>query len=341
MFYFAWMCAAEPAGLNKSEATLELPYSRSTGPVVGAFLTGLRDGRIVGARCGDRVLCPPLEYDPETAAPLDGDMIEVGPGGTVGAWTWVAEPTRKHPFPHPFAFAFITLDGADTPLVHAIDAGSPDAMSTGMRVAAQFGADRHGAITDLWFVPEAEAANQDITPGDEPVTVTEHLISLQIRERLYPHRIRFAEGLRRGEIIGQRSPASGKVFVPARGYDNLERVTMSEADDVVVADRGAVSAFTVITPVEYYGQKETEPYIRASILLDGTDQAIMGVDLRDIPVSDMRVGLRLQAEWRPSAERDVSGLDNRWGGAWESVIERWEPTGEPDVDPRQLQDYAF
>jgi uncharacterized OB-fold protein len=308
---------------------------------MGPFLTGLRDGKILGNRCGDRVLCPPLEYDPDTGATLDPDFVEVGPGGTVTSWTWVAEPTRKHPFSHPFAFALIQLDGADTPMLHAIDAGSIDAMSTGMRVAAQYRDERVGAITDVFFVPEAKAKQQTIKPGDEPVTITEHLISLQISEPLSPHRVRFAKGLLDGKIIGQRSPMSGKVYVPGRGYDNLERVRMSEADDVVVSDRGTVSSFTVITPVQYYGQKETEPYIRCSILLDGADQPIIGVDIRDIPLDEFHVGMRLQAVWLPPEQRSVDQLDNRWGGAWEAVIGRWERTGEPDVDPAQLRDHTW
>jgi uncharacterized OB-fold protein len=324
--------------------TLEYPYTRTTGPVMGAFLTGLRDGKILGNRCGGRVLCPPLEYDPDTAAPLDSSpdgFVEVGPAGTVKSWTWVARPTRKHPFDHPFAFALIQLDGADTPFVHAIDAGGPDEISAGMRVVAQYRDERHGAITDVYFVPEANAKHQDITPGEEPVTITEHLISLEVNEPLYPHRRRFAEGLLNGRILGQRSPVSGKVYVPSLGYDNIERTEMTEADDVEVADVGSISSYTVITPVQYYGQKETEPYIRASILLDGADSPIIGVDIRDIPVEEFRVGMRVKAVWKPEAERDVSELGNRFGGAWEGVIARWEPTGEPDVDPRPLQEFAF
>jgi uncharacterized OB-fold protein len=320
---------------------IEYPYERTTGPVVGAFLGGLRDGRILGTRCGDRVLVPPLEYDPDTAAPLDGQLVEVGPGGTVTAWTWVAEPTRKHPFDHPFAFALILLDGADVPFVHAVDAGSIDAMSSGMRVAAQFRDERVGAITDVFFVPESAAVAQHVEPTGESLTMTTHLISLEVTEPLAPHRERFRQGLADGKIIGQRSPASGKVYVPSRGYDAMERVQMTEADDVVVADRGAISSFTVITPVQYYGQQETEPYIRASILLDGTDSPIIGVDIRGADIEGVRVGMRVQAVWRPPEERNTDDLDNRWGGAWESVIERWEPTGEPDDDPRPLQQYAF
>jgi hypothetical protein len=51
--------------------------------------------------------------------------------------------------------------------------------------------------------------------------------------------------------------------------------------------------------------------------------------------------MRVRAVWKPPAERDVSDLGNRYGGSWEGVIERWEPTGEPDVDPRPLQEFAF
>ena len=50
--------------------------------------------------------------------------------------------------------------------------------------------------------------------------------------------------------------------------------------------------------------------------------------------------MRVRAVWKPRSERDLDDVDNRWG-AWDTVIERWEPTGEPDMDPRPLQQYAF
>jgi hypothetical protein len=138
--------------------TIEFPYTRTLGPVYGAFLTGLRDGQLLGITANDgRVLCPPTEWDPTTGDALDVDLVEVGPGGVVETWAWVTEPTRKHPLDHPFAFALIKLDGADTALLHAVDAGSLDAMSTGMRVTARFKdrADRLGHIADVAFVPES------------------------------------------------------------------------------------------------------------------------------------------------------------------------------------------
>ena len=43
--------------------TMEFPYTRTTGPVVGPFLTGLRDGRILGGRCGDvDLFAQPIDF---------------------------------------------------------------------------------------------------------------------------------------------------------------------------------------------------------------------------------------------------------------------------------------
>jgi uncharacterized protein len=140
---------------------LEFPggYQRSTGPVVGRFLTGLRDGRLLGVRTPTgRVLVPPTEYDPATGDALGADedgWTEVGPGGTVTTWAWVVSPRAKHPLDRPFAWALIRLDGADTGLLHAVDAGSEQRMRSGLRVRPRWRAVRTGHITDLeCFEPE-------------------------------------------------------------------------------------------------------------------------------------------------------------------------------------------
>jgi hypothetical protein len=134
---------------------LEYPYTRSLGPVVGRFLTGLRDGHIVGIKSADgRVLVPPVEYDPGTADPLS-EFVEVGQAGVVTTWAWVSAPRAKHPLHTPFAWALIRLDGADSALLHAVDAASEGVMSTGMRVRARWRAERSGHITDIeCFEPE-------------------------------------------------------------------------------------------------------------------------------------------------------------------------------------------
>jgi uncharacterized OB-fold protein len=128
---------------------IEYPFSRTTGPVVGAFMTGLREGFLVGIRAGDgRVLVPPTEYDPATGEDLH-EVVEVGPAGTVTTWAWVRSPMPKHPLGRPFAWALIRPDGADTAMLGAVDAGSPDAIATGARVEPVWAEEREGSITDL------------------------------------------------------------------------------------------------------------------------------------------------------------------------------------------------
>lgn len=154
-----------------SAHVLEYPYSRSVGPVLGAFLTGLRDGRILGATGSTGVVVPPTEYDPATAE-ATGELVEVGPAGTVESWAWVSEPAPQHPLERPFAWVLVRLDGATTSMLHVLDAGSPEAVVTGMRVEAAFvpEADRVGRIQDIRaFVPATgKAAGGDGREGGRP-----------------------------------------------------------------------------------------------------------------------------------------------------------------------------
>lgn len=134
---------------------IEYPFKRTTGPVIGAFLTGLREQVLLGIRASDgRVIVPPAESDPVTGKDL-AELVEVGPGGEVTTWAWVHQPHPKHPLDRPFAWALVRLDGADTAMLHVVDGGTVDAMHTGMRVTPRWREDREGAIGDLTcFVPE-------------------------------------------------------------------------------------------------------------------------------------------------------------------------------------------
>lgn len=137
--------------LFRAPLVIEYPFKRTTGPVVGGFLTGLREGILVGSKASDgRVIVPPLEYDPITSEPLT-ELVEVGPAGRVTTWAWVRQPMPKHPLAHPFAWALIQPDGAGSAMLGAVDAGAPDALAVGTRVVPVFkpAAEREGHIADL------------------------------------------------------------------------------------------------------------------------------------------------------------------------------------------------
>src|SRR5262245_49045423 len=116
------METATKPGTLSAPYVLEYTYRRSTGPVIGRFLTGLREGRIEGVKTSSgKVLVPPAEYDPGTGDAVT-DFVEVGQEGVVLTWAWVPEPRKAQPLPHAFAWALVKLDGADTAMLHAVDA---------------------------------------------------------------------------------------------------------------------------------------------------------------------------------------------------------------------------
>jgi uncharacterized OB-fold protein len=129
-----------------SSFTLEFPYRRSLGPVVGGFFTGLRDGKVLASRTKDgRVICPPLEYDPETGEAVEEGLIEIADQGVVEVATFVEQPMRKHPLRQPFSWALIKLDGADTSFLHAV----VGRVAKGDRVKIRWREERIGNITDI------------------------------------------------------------------------------------------------------------------------------------------------------------------------------------------------
>lgn len=145
-------------GVLTAPYVLEYTYKRTVGPIIGGFLTGLRDGVVLGAKTADgRLIVPAVEYDPVTSEALT-ELVEVGQSGVVTTWAWVADPRPNHPLQKPFAFALIQLDGADTGMLHAVDAGHIDAMKTGMRVSLRWQDERVGRIQDIaCFVPEGSS----------------------------------------------------------------------------------------------------------------------------------------------------------------------------------------
>lgn len=301
--------------------TVAFDYTRSTGPVLGRFMTGLRDGRFVGARLDDgRVVVPPPEFDPVThRAPTD--FVDLPDTGTVTSWTWVSEPVKAQPFDRPFAFVLVTLDGADAPILHALDVASADEVSTGMKVRARWNAERSGAITDFVFEPDTGEAGQAPTAsGDAEGDVTGIItpVSLDYTYAASPEESAFFRGLAEGRILAQRCPKCQKVYVPPRPACPVDGVPTE--GEIELPDVGTVTTFCVVN-VPFLGQKIKPPYVSAYILLDGADIALQHLIL-EIPAEEVRMGMRVKAVWKPREEWTTS-IEN---------ISHFAPTGEPDAD---------
>jgi hypothetical protein len=324
-----------------TESTITFPYKRSLGPVVGAFMTALTEKRIIGIRCHDSVLVPPMEWDPATGAELPHEFAEVGPAGTVESWTWVSTPSVQHPLDHPFAFALIRLDGASTPLLHAVDAASSGGMTEGMRVAPRWRGTRAGRIDDIiCFVPGegSTTEGEDTGPADEPVTRMDYLASITYRNPVPDAADRAVKASREHRLLGLACPTCGRVYAGGRGYCPIDAIELGPEQEVDLPHTGTITNFAIVTPVQYPGQTETEPFVRAFILLDRTDVIIPYSPVIELPADQIRVGQRVDAVWASPAEEVEEG--GGMAGNFGSLL-GWIPNGEPDLDDPDLVNRIF
>jgi uncharacterized OB-fold protein len=323
------------------ESTITFPYTRSLGPVVGAFMTALTEKRILGVRNGGQVLVPPMEWDPATGAELGRELVEVGPSGTVESWTWVPTPSEQHPLDRPFAFAFIRLDGASTPLLHAVDAGSSSAIADGARVAPRWKGTRVGHLTDIaCFVlgEEPEVDGDDAGSSGDAVEMMDYLASITYRNPVPPSADRAVVASQENRLLGLRCPVCQRVYSGGRGYCPIDAIEIADEHEVDLPQVGTITNFTIITPIQYPGQTETEPFVRAFVLLDDTDVILVYQPVIELPASDIRVGQRVAAVWASPAESidDTGGM----GGAYGNLL-GWMPNGEADIDDPDLVNRIF
>ncbi|MGW1373651.1 Zn-ribbon domain-containing OB-fold protein [Streptomyces sp. NPDC002446] len=297
---------------------VEFPFTRSLGPVQSAFLTGLRERTVLGVRAGDgRIVVPPTEYDPVTAEELS-ELVEVGATGTVTTWAWNPSPRRGQPLATPFAWALVRLDGADTALLHALDAPGPDAVRTGMRVTIRWAAERTGAITDIaCFEPSDEAADGDRpVPHDgefaEPVTTITTPARLDYTYSPGRAQSRYLQALTGHRTIGERCPSCRKVYVPPRGA--CPTCGVATGGQVEVGPRGTVTTFCIVN-IKAKNLDIEVPYVYAHIALDGADLPLHA-RIGGIPYDQVRMGLRVEPVWTGEGR----------------FPDHYRPTGEPDAD---------
>ncbi|MEI8000817.1 MAG: OB-fold domain-containing protein [Actinomycetes bacterium] len=177
--------------------------------------------------------------------------------------------------------------------------------------------------------------------GDEPVVMMDYFMHLEYREVICPIVRRYAAALADGKILGQRSPKSGLVYVPPRGYCPVSSEWLGEDHLVELDDRGTITNFTIVTPVQYYGQEETEPFVKASVLLDGPGGMLSLQDILDHRPDDIRIGMRVEAVWLPEAERLTGEIGNRSYGSVDGAIQGWRATGEPDLPADSFTDKVY
>jgi uncharacterized OB-fold protein len=186
----------------------------------------------------------------------------------------------------------------------------------------------------------ADADTEAVDPN-APIAGMDYFMHLEYHELLCPVVRRYASALMEGKLIGHRCPKCGLVYAPPRGYCPIDVIETTDADEVELSNRGVVTNYTVVTPVQYYGQEKTEPFAKVSIQLDEPGGSLSLQDVLEIPVEEVRVGMRVEAVWAPPGERNVDEIGNRSFGSAEGAIRGWRPTGEPDLPKEQFLQASF
>jgi hypothetical protein len=153
-------------------------------------------------------------------------------------------------------------------------------------------------------------------PPAEPVKYVETQVHLPYRYVAGDYKARFLRALKDRKILGSRCSKTGKVFVPP--LINSPESFAPATEFVEVPDRGIVTTFCIVN-IPVIGRDLQLPYVAASVALDGADLSIFSA-IQECKPEDVRMGMRVEAVWKPDGERE---------GSFDDLL-YFRPTGEPD-----------
>jgi len=288
---------------------MQSPFTWSTGPAVGTFLTHLKDREFLGRRClkCGTVSSPPFDHC-ERCGATAAEWMEVGPGGTLRALTIVLQAFSGQPAPPPYALALIQLDGADTSLCHLLKDTDLSQFQIGDRVEPVFRPERTGSLRDIsHFRP---APRRVIRKGHVRASVRQEIQEVVGQQRipfeysygrLYPT---FYGAMRdQKKLVTVKCRKCGRAILPPRPYCGA---CFADAKQwVELPDTGTIKTFTVVHQ-EFLGQPKKPPYCYVVVVPDGHGSEIHHL-LEGVESNQVRVGMRVKAVWE----------DDRHGTIWD------------------------
>lgn len=277
------------------EASLELPYTLTTGRAAGAFMAQLADRVILGSRCSScgRVSVPPREHCPKCTEETTA-YVQLPETGRVTAVTRTARG----------GVALIRIDGADCDLAHRVSDDPLPAVGSRVKVRWASASSTTMDAIDRFEPTDAPegSVGPDVSVGER---YDEHAYSLSLhyRHAYGPFYGRlFDELASRRRILGSKCPGCSNVLVPPREICDVCFTRTAQLVDV--PDTGRLQAFSVIH-MEFVGQTRKPPYVYAEIVLDGTATRLIhtvgGFDVSTAKET-LRVGMPVRAVWKGDAE---------------------------------------
>jgi uncharacterized OB-fold protein len=116
---------------------------------------------------------------------------------------------------------------------------------------------------------------------------------------------RFLDGLRAGKILGRECRRCERVLVPPRIF--CERCFRETDRWIEVEHTGVVQTYS-ICHVSWDMQPLESPEIPAVVSIDGSDGGLMHL-LGEVDPDDVRIGMAVEAVWKPVGDRTGSILD--------------------------------
>ena len=154
-------------------------------------------------------------------------------------------------------------------------------------------------------------------PPQEPVKYVDATVRLPYHYVAGDYRARYLRALKDKKILGAKCSQTGKVFLPPTPNSAESFAPCHEL--VQVADRGVVTTFCIVN-IPVIGRSIEIPYVAASVALDGADISMYAL-IQECRPEDVRMGMRVEAVWKPDGERR---------GSHEDIL-HFRPTGEPDA----------
>ncbi len=130
---------------------ISIPFLYSTGPALHRFFEGLREGVLYAGRCtgcGFRRV-PPQSSCGRCWRPVE-ELLPLSGRGRLVSFTRLPHAVAELPdVPPPVTYGLLALDGADTHLVHLVEAPAGVALRLGTPVEAVWRPERKGSILDI------------------------------------------------------------------------------------------------------------------------------------------------------------------------------------------------
>ena len=121
---------------------------------------------------------------------------------------------------------------------------------------------------------------------------------------------RFLEELRRGRLVGRRCNSCRRILFPPRMF--CEVCFRPTAEWVTLGQTGTVITYSLVH-VRWDMVRLEQPQVPAVIAMDGAAQG-MGILhlLGEVAPEKVKMGMRVQAVWKPAEDREGSITDIRY-----------------------------